>query len=97
MIGFGFGLNNRSKSMFDPSDIQKTIKEFVDCLPLGLQSLRTEFEAQLQPFLQHCFEKMALTTKQEFEIQSKVLAKIRLKIEALETRLQNLEAEIFKS
>jgi BMFP domain-containing protein YqiC len=83
--------------MFDPSDIQKSIKKFVDCLPSELTSMRADFENQLQQFLQHSFEKMALTTKQEFEIQSKVLAKTRLKIEALEARLNKLETEIFKS
>lgn len=79
--------------MFDPSQIQNTIKEFVDCLPPGLKSMRAEFEQQLQQFMQLCFEKMALTTKQEFEIQSKVLAKTRQKIEALEARVQALESQ----
>ena len=83
--------------MFDPSQIQNTIKEFVDCLPPGLKSMRKEFEQQLQQFLQLCFEKMEITTQQEFEIQSKVLAKTRQKLEALEARLQVLESQCFKT
>lgn len=77
--------------MITPNDIQKAIDEFVNSLPSGLKALKHDFEAHFRQFLCSYLENLALTTREEFETQSKVLAKTRLKIEELEERLRALE------
>lgn len=80
--------------MFDPKIIQEMAKKFVDSLPPHLKTLNTEIEAQLRPFLQQCFQKMALVTREEFDIQTQVLAKTRAKLEAMEAILKELEGRL---
>jgi BMFP domain-containing protein YqiC len=42
------------------------------------------------------FSKLDLVTREEFDIQSQVLAKTRAKLEALEARVAELEAQLKK-
>ncbi len=69
-------------------------KQFVDSLPPGLKSFNQEVEKQLRQFLQSWFNKMDLVTREEFDIQSQVLTKTRLKLERLEATLATLESKL---
>ncbi len=80
--------------MFDPKTIQDMTKKFVDSLPPHLKTLNKDIEAQLKPFLQQCFNKMNLVTREEFDIQTQVLAKTRAKLEAMEETLNELEKRL---
>jgi len=44
--------------------------------------------------LQAAFDRLDLVSREEFEIQSKVLARTREKLEALEARVRSLEARL---
>ena len=80
--------------MFDPNEIPKMAKEFVSSLPPGFKGLESQLEQTLHTFLALIVDKMNLATREELDIQSKVLAKARLQIEALEQKLQLLEARV---
>ncbi len=80
--------------MFDPKMIENMAKQFVDSLPPGLKSFNQDMENQLRQFLQAWFSKMDLVTREEFDIQSQVLAKTRQKLERLETTLVALESKL---
>jgi len=58
-------------------------------VPTELRAVRGELEAQFRTILEATFNKMDLVTREEFEIQKKVLARTREKLEALEIRLQD--------
>ena len=70
--------------MFSPKDAQEIAKQFVDSLP----------PVQLREFLQSWLSKMSLVTREEFDIQTQVLAKTRQKLELLEAKLAKLEAHL---
>jgi len=66
-------------------------KQFADALPPPLNSLRQEFEKQFYHGLCQVFEKMKLVTREEFDIQTELLARTRSKVEQLERKLDWLE------
>lgn len=53
--------------------------------------LARELQDSVESVIQGQFEKMNLVSRQEFEIQGKVLAKTRAKLEALEKIVAELE------
>ena len=57
--------------------------------PLDLSKLETNFSAVLQS----TFEKMELVSREEFDVQRKVLARTRDKLEQLEAELRRIQAE----
>ena len=50
-----------------------------------------EIEKNVRAMMNQGFQKMDLVTREEFELQTKVLAKTREKLEALETKVAELE------
>lgn len=56
-------------------------------VPRELRTARAELEEQFRAVLESAFERMDLVTREEFEIQKKVLARTREKLEALEQEL----------
>ncbi len=79
--------------MFDPNLAQDMAKQFVDSLPAGIKAVQQEVENRLRQFLQQSFNKMDLVTREEFDIQTQVLAKTRAKLTALEETVQALEQQ----
>lgn len=55
-----------------------------------------DLEKNVKAMLQQGFSKLDLVTREEFDIQSQVLAKTRAKLEALEARVTELEAQLKK-
>ncbi|MBI1890264.1 MAG: accessory factor UbiK family protein [Burkholderiales bacterium] len=55
-----------------------------------------DVEKNVKALLQQGFTKLDLVTREEFDIQSQVLAKTRAKLEALEARVTELEAQLKK-
>lgn len=77
--------------MLDSDKISAFIKTFMEQLPPSLQSLNEEVKIQLQQGLQRTVNKLSLVTREEFDIQTEVLAKTRAKLEQLEKTLENLQ------
>lgn len=59
--------------------------------PPGLLHLRDEIAEVVKSILKEALGKMDLITREEFDVQSAVLNKTRLKLEALEARINALE------
>ena len=55
------------------------------------ESLATDLKDNVDVAIQNTFEQMNLVSRQEFEVQQKVLAKTRAKLDALEKVLAELE------
>lgn len=55
-----------------------------------------DIEKNVKAMLTQGFSKLDLVTREEFDIQSQVLAKTRAKLEMLEARVAELEAQLRK-
>jgi BMFP domain-containing protein YqiC len=53
-----------------------------------------DIEKNVKALLTQGFSKLDLVTREEFDIQAQVLAKTRAKLEALESRVAELEAKL---
>lgn len=77
--------------MFNSENASEFVKTFMEQLPPGLQSLNEEIKIQLQQCLQQTLSKLSLVTREEFDIQTEVLAKTRAKLDQLEQNLQQIQ------
>ena len=66
-------------------------KKLSDALPANLQILKKDIEKNFHIVLQNTFARLDLVTRDEFDAQTKVLARSRKKIETLEKKIQELE------
>ncbi len=80
--------------MIDPKILDDFSKRLAEGLPAGLQAMQTDVQKALRSALESGLARLDLVTRQEFDIQSGVLARTREKVEALERQLKELEAKI---
>jgi len=78
--------------MFDPKSIDDMASRLADALPSGLSNVKEDMEKNFHAILQGALGKLDLVTREEFEVQKAVLAKTRSKLEALEKRVDAIEA-----
>ena len=67
-------------------------KKLADAVPEGLRSMREDVEQNFRSVLRGGLAKLDLVTREEFEVQEAVLARMREKLEALEERLNEMES-----
>ncbi len=82
--------------MFDSKKIDDLAKRLSDALPNGVQHLRSDIQENFQNILQSTFNKLDLVTREEFDVQNKVLAKTRTKLEQLEKHLEKIEKQLLE-
>lgn len=68
-------------------------KKLYNALPESLQNLENEIQDKFKEILQSAFDRMDLVTRDEFDVQVKVLARTRQKVEALEVQVDALLKE----
>lgn len=78
--------------MLDPKMFDEMAKKFSDTLPSGLRGFQDDFEKHVRATMQSIFERLDLVTREEFDVQTKVLERTRMKLEALEATVAKLEA-----
>ncbi len=77
-------------------------KQFIDDLanrlanvvPPGVKSLQDDLERNFRGLLQSGFSKLDLVTREEFDVQTRVLERTRQKLTALEQELQSLQQQV---
>ena len=67
-------------------------KQLVDSVPGNLKSMGEDMERNFKSLLQSALSRLDLVTREEFDVQMAVLSRTREKLEALETRLTELES-----
>jgi ubiquinone biosynthesis accessory factor UbiK len=75
----------------DVRTIDELARKLANSLPDGLVALKTDAEQNFKAVLQSTLERMNLVSRQEFDVQTAVLARTREKLTALEQRLAQLE------
>jgi BMFP domain-containing protein YqiC len=76
--------------MFDPKQFDELAKTLFATLPVSLQNLEKEVQQQFKDVLQTAFNRMDLITREEFDVQCKVLARTREKVEQLQEQVEDL-------
>lgn len=76
--------------MFDPKNFEDLAKKLYAALPTSLQNFENEIQQQFKEILQSAFTHMDLVTREEFDVQIKVLARTREKVDILQTQVQTL-------
>lgn len=72
-------------------DLQSKISQALENSPAK------DIEKNVKAMLTQGFSKLDLVTREEFDVQTQVLAKTRAKLEALEARVTELEAQLKKA
>ena len=70
------------------NDLQNKINQALEKSPAK------DIEKNVKAMLSQGFAKMDLVTREEFEVQTQVLAKTRAKLEELEARVTELETQL---
>lgn len=77
--------------MIDNQTINRLSDKINALLPPGLQQAKSDFDARLKSLLQQQLSNYEMVSREEFDIQARVLAHTREKLEAIEARLKELE------
>lgn len=77
--------------MIDNQTINRLSTKINELLPPGLQQTKADFDARLKSLLQQQLANYEMVSREEFDIQARVLARTREKLEAIEARLNELE------
>lgn len=70
------------------------ISDFSELIPEDMQQIKADMERNLRATLNAHFSKLDLVTREEFDIQSRLLQRTRAKLDALQSKLDELEKEI---
>ena len=79
--------------MFNTTSIDELANKLISILPTGIQSLEKEIQQQFSEILKASFTRLNLITREEFDVQVKVLARTREKLEQLQTEVDQLLVE----
>jgi BMFP domain-containing protein YqiC len=74
--------------------IDDIARRLLAALPEGARTMRRDIESNFRAVLQSSLGRLDLTTREEFEVQSKVLERTRARIEQLEQRIVTLEQRL---
>ena len=76
--------------MIDLRTIDELTRKLGEALPPGVIQAKDELENQFRTVLTGAFERMNLVGREEYDAQCAVLEETRVKLEALEKRLDEL-------
>lgn len=80
--------------MLDGKGLDDLVKGISQALPQGLRDIQHDMEKNLRVALQAGFARLDLVTREEFDVQTAVLARTRAKVEALESQVAALETRV---
>ena len=79
--------------MIDKDVLDDIGRKITNLLPEGSQQLQADIEANVRAVLQSSLAKLNLVTREEFDVQTALLERTRERLEQLQKRLDELEAE----
>jgi BMFP domain-containing protein YqiC len=72
--------------------IDEIARRLLESVPPAFRSIQQDLETNFRSVLRSSLGKLDLVTREEFDTQMKVLERTRSKLEALEKKVQELEA-----
>jgi BMFP domain-containing protein YqiC len=88
-------LSYRSR-MLDAKVLDDIARRLSGAMPATAKTLQDDLEKNLRAATQAVFARLDLVTREEFDVQRKVLARSREKIEQLEKQVAALEVQLLK-
>lgn len=82
--------------MINPPSLDELSQKLFSILPHSLQHLENEIRQQFKEILQNTLAHLDLVTREEFDVQIKVLARTREKVETLQSQVDQLLQDIAK-
>lgn len=79
--------------MFDPKVFEEFAKKFSESLPPGVKDIQSDIEKNTKALLQSAISKLDLVTREEFDVQTKVLSRAIERIEELEKQISSSTKE----
>jgi hypothetical protein len=80
--------------MIDPKSLDALVSRVADSLPAGFGQLHEDLRNNLHATLSVALARMDLVSREEFDVQSAVLARTREKLTALEVKVAELEGAV---
>ena len=77
----------------ESQQINQLADKIESLLPPGIKQVKQDFDDKLKKLLQQQLSKMDFVTREEFDIQQKVLKRTRDKLDALEKQLAELSKQ----
>ena len=71
--------------------IDSLARQINETIPAGMKEMKGDVEKNIRTLLEGTLAKLDLVTREEFDAQSRVLARTRSKLEQLEQTLSELE------
>jgi len=90
----GVGWNTTKGIAMDSLRIDDVAKELFERLPEAARTMRRDIESNFRAVLQSSLGRLDLTTRDEFDVQSKVLERTRARLEQFELRVAALEKRL---
>lgn len=87
-LGYSFS------TMFDKTTLNDLARRLAEAVPSDFLRVQDDLEKNFRAILQASAAKMNLVSREEFEVQTAVLARTREQLERLETRVAELEKQI---
>jgi len=81
-------------SFLNSNSLDELAKRLADAVPESVRSLGRDLEGNFKAVLQAQLSKLDLVSRQEFDVQTAVLARTQTALTALEARLKELEAKL---
>lgn len=78
--------------MMDRQNIDQIAQRLVSLVPPGLAQAHQDLRTNFHDVLAQGLRRLDLVTREEFDVQSQLLARTRAKVEELERRVAALEA-----
>ena len=75
-------------------DIDQIAQRLVSLVPPGLADAQKDLRANFRDILAQGMRHLELVTREEFDVQTQVLARTRARVEELEKRVAELEAGV---
>jgi ubiquinone biosynthesis accessory factor UbiK len=82
--------------MFDSKSIDDIATRLASVIPPSFNHLKEDMEKNFHAILQSALARLDLVSREEFEVQKAVLAKVRQKLEALEQRIMEMEQQVLE-
>ena len=80
--------------MIDPKTLDALVTKIADGLPAGFGQVREDLRNNLRAAVSAALTRMDLVSREEFDVQSAVLARTREKLTALEAKVGELEQRV---
>lgn len=77
--------------MIDAKKIEQIAEQITNAIPPGVKNIADNVEDKIKTVLQSKLSQLDVVSREEFDVQTQVLAKTRAKLEQLEKDLEELK------